>query len=482
MTSLVIDLGSSSVRALLFDDAAQLIDGAVFSRRYDFATAGDGRATANAPALQRLAESCIGQVLRHPEANRIRAVGMATFAGNWLGLDEQGRACTPVLTYADTLGGAEIAGLLERLDGDATGYHQATGCLLHSAYLPAQFSQRRREDPSLPKRIQVISDIGGYLYRQWFGRAMPMSLSLASWSGLLHTARREWHREYARRLLGEEFVEKLPALADYDLAQTGLRREYAARWPALREAPFFLAIGDGAAANIGSGAFDAGRIALTIGTTSAVRAVKAVERLRGGLWRYLVCADMPLVGGATSEGGNVYQWVMHDLLRESNSLERELARRLPDCHGLTVLPLLAGERSPGWQPNAAGTIHGIRRNTSRLDILQAHLEAVALRLSLIFERLKTAGATVMAGGGALQSSPAWAQMIADACDSPLQLLAEDEVTARGVALMLRRSLDGQSPADQPPQISGVVQPRPEGVARLQAARDRQIDLYQRLYA
>ncbi len=482
MTILIIDLGSSSVRALLFDDSAQLIDGAISSRRYDFATDSDGRATADARILQRLVESCIDQILQHPAAAAIRALGMATFAGNWLGLDERGRACTPVLTYADTLGGGEIAGLLERLGGDASAYHQATGCMLHSAYLPAQYSRLRRANGSLPRRIQVISDIGGYLFRQWFGRAMPMSLSLASWSGLLHTARRDWHWDYARRLLGEDFAEKLPALADYDRVQIGMRKEFASRWPPLREAPFFLALGDGAAANIGSGACDARNIALTIGTTSALRAVKAVERLPSGLWRYLICRDMPLVGGATSEGGNVFQWVMNDLLRESKSFEQELSLRKPDCHGLTVLPLLAGERSPGWQPNAAGTIHGLRRNTSRLDILQAHLEAVALRLSLIYEQLMTAGATVMAGGGALQSSPVWAQMIADACDSPLRLLAEDEVTARGLALMLLRSLDGISPAEHPPQISRVVQPRLEGVARLRAARERQMDLYRRLYA
>ena len=54
-------------------------------------------------------------------------------------------------------------------------------------------------------------------------------------------------------------------------------------------------------------------IALTIGTTSALRVVREIPRLPGGLWRYLVCAGMPLVGGATSEGGNVYQWAAQEL-------------------------------------------------------------------------------------------------------------------------------------------------------------------------
>ncbi len=481
MSLLVIDLGSSSARTLLFDDGARLIEDSICSRKHDFYSDSAGRATADATELQRLVESCIDEILSHPAARSIRAAGMASFAGNWLGLDADGRACTPVATYADTLGSNQIPALLRKLGGDADAYHQAVGCMLHPAYLPAQYAQLLRTQPDLEARIARISDIGGYFYRQWFGTEAPVSYSMASWSGLLETAQRDWHWEYARLLVGERFLNKLPRLADYDGVQTGLRAEYARRWEVLRDKPFFLSLGDGAAANIGSGALDSSRIALTMGTTSALRVVKDIERVPRGLWRYLVCAGMPLVGGATSEGGNVYQWVMEDLLNDDGSLEDRLSGRAPDCHGLTVLPLLAGERSPGWQPNASGTVHGIRRNTSQLDILQAHLEAVAIRLSLIFDLLKAPGATVAAGGGALRASGAWAQMVADAFDSPLQLLAEAEVTARGVALMMLKSLDGADPAAEPPRIGRVVAPDPEGVSLLRAARERQVELYRRLY-
>ena len=287
---------------------------------------------------------------------------------------------------------------------------------------------------------------------------------------------------HARRLVGGGLAEKLPSLADFDSAQVGLAEPYASRWPQLRDCPFFLALGDGAAANIGSGAVDERRIALTVGTTSALRVVKAIERVPAGLWRYLVAADLPLVGGATSEGGNVYQWVMEALLNRDADLEARLADRPVDAHGLTVLPLLAGERAPGWRAEASGTIHGIGRHTSGVDILQAHLEAVALRLSLIFESLKTEGAEVMAGGGALQSSPAWARMMADAFESPIHLLAEAEITARGVALMMRRSLDDAPLDADPPAIADLIEPQPERARLLRQARERQLDLYQRLYA
>lgn len=482
MTLLVIDLGSSSARTLLFDDDARLIEGSTRGRRHDFPTDSSGLAIADAPRLRKLVESCIDETLAHPAAKSIRAVGMATFAGNWLGLDERGEACTPLYTYADTRGRSQIPALLEKLSGDSAAYHQATGCLLHPAYLPAQYAYYRAMDPRGELRLRRITDIGGYFYRCWFGREMPTSLSVASWSGLLDSARQDWHWDYARLLVGDHLVEKLPALADFDDAQVGLADDYVRRWPRLRACPFFLALGDGAAANVGSGAVDDSRIALTIGTTSALRVVKDIERVPDGLWRYLVAADMSLVGGATSEGGNVYQWVMEELLPGDETLEAQLAGRAPDGHGLTVLPLLAGERAPGWRADASGTIHGIGRHTTSLDILQAHLEAVALRLSLIFDSLKSEGAAVMAGGGALQSSPVWARMMADAFDSPIHLLAEAEITARGVALLMRRSLDGVPLDADAPAIERVIAPEPERVRLLRGARERQVDLYRRLYA
>ena len=79
----------------------------------------------------------------------------------------------------------------------------------------------------------------------------------------------------------------------------------------------------------------------------------------------------------------------------------------------------------------------------------------------------------MAGGGALQSSPAWARMMADAFNSPIHLLAEAEITARGVALMMRRSLDGIPPDADQPAIERVIEPTPERVQLLWEARARQ---------
>ncbi|MDX1521215.1 MAG: FGGY-family carbohydrate kinase, partial [Anaerolineae bacterium] len=173
-----------------------------------------------------------------------------------------------------------------------------------------------------------------------------------------------------------------------------------------------------------------------VGTTAAVRMVTTAKNpaVPDGLWGYRVDAGHHLLGGATSEGGNIFRWVTDTLNLTGLDVEGHLSRAQPDGHGLTVLPLLAGERSPGWASHATGTITGLRLSTTPLDLMQAALEGVALRLGIIADQLGPlveAGAAVYAGGGAVTASPAWTQIITNALNRPFHLVAETKATARG---------------------------------------------------
>ena len=62
----------------------------------------------------------------------------------------------------------------------------------------------------------------------------------------------------------------------------------------------------------------------------------------------------------------------------------------PDSHGLTLLPLLSGERGPGWSDRAGAAIEGLTSPPPPLDLLRAGLEAVALRFALLDDQLPRA--------------------------------------------------------------------------------------------
>jgi gluconokinase len=480
MTLLVLDIGSSSARALLFDEDARLIDGAEVKRAYQFETEPPGAAIFDVDALRWAVEACIDDILTHPAAVDIRAVAMDTFVGNIVGLDERGAPTTPVYLYADSRAADDAFTLRETCDERAA--HARTGVRITSAYLPARFAWLRRTQPHVLSRAVSWVDFGTYLYRCWFGRALPCSYSVAGWTGLLHRADDAWDAVWLDALGVASAA--LPALAELDDAQCGLSPDYASRWRSLAEVPFFLPVGDGASANVGAGAVDGRSMALSVGTTAALRLVTpdAPLDLPFSLWEYRVTQTRRLIGGATSEGGGVFAW-MREALHLPPEAEAALALRPRDGHGLTVLPLLAGERSPGYRSDATGTVHGLRLSTDALDLLQAGMEAVALRLALIardLTALADPNAPIIASGGALASG-ALCQMIADALDRPIHLCAEREITARGTAVLVLAALDGAALDAFAPTLVRRIIPDLAGAAAMRTALERQTALYQLLY-
>ena len=323
MTILVLDLGSSSVRALLFGDEAKLL--AQVSRSHRFAAVPPGASTIGMDELQANAEACIDEILQNPQAVNLRAVGMDTFVGNLVGVDAQGRALTPVYTYADTRSADDVAELADKIDLEAA--HQRTGCLHHTAYHPGRLHWLRRTEPDLFASVSEWTDVGTVLYRHWFGDA-NCSYSAASWSGLLNRETLDWDDEWLDVLNVPKTL--FPPLADYDQPCSGLLPAYAERWSALRGVPFYLTVGDGAAANIGSGCVGSGHIALSLGTTAALR-VCSIEKLPpvpAGLWCYRVSTGLHLIGGATTEGGSIREWVANTFSLPSDA-ETQLAARRP---------------------------------------------------------------------------------------------------------------------------------------------------------
>jgi gluconokinase len=158
-------------------------------------------------------------------------------------------------------------------------------------------------------------------------------------------------------------------------------------------------------------------------------------------------------------------------------VEAALARALPDDHQLTVLPFLAGERAPGWRDDRRAAITGLSLHTTPLDVLQAGLEAVALRLAAIHALLAPLaddGASIVASGGALARVRGWTQMIADAIGRPVSASREAEATSRGAAVLALQSLGvvRDLVAMRAP-LGETFVPAPARHARYQAALARQ---------
>ena len=484
---LTLDIGTSSARAMLFDRHARALNGHESRVETSVRTTPDGGVEIDVEGLFEGVVGCIDELLARagPLAGRIAAVASTTLVGNVLGVDREGRPITPLYTWADTRSTRAAAELRGELDESAV--HDRTGCLLRSSYLPAQLRWLRHSAPELWQRVARWISIGEYLHLRLFGRA-GVSLSVASWSGLLDRRRLCWDEE----LLGAAGIteEQLSPLVDRDQPERGLLPDFARRWPALASVPWFPAIGDGAASNIGCGCVGPRRMALALGTSGAIRVMLEhdVSPIPAGLWVYRVDRRRRLLGGALSEGGNMFAWLRDTLAldADSDAVETELAALPPDGHGLTVLPFLAGERSPGWHGQARAAFVGLGLHTRPVDILRAGLETIGYRFAILAALARQAvpeATEVIGSGGPLYQSRVWPQILADILGTPLALSAEPEATSRGVALLALEALGEIDTLEAlPAEIGETRQPDREHRAAYMAGAARHYRLYDLLVA
>jgi gluconokinase len=424
--------------------------------------------------LLEAATTCLDAVVRAARHDDIRAVGVTSFWHGLLGFDAAHRPVTPVFMWSDSRSARDAGLLRDALDEGAL--HARTGCHLHASYWPAKLRWLAHERPDQVRRVARWGSIGEHLELTFFGETAT-SVSMASGTGLLDQDALRWDTE-ALAAAGIEPGQLFPLASQRD-GRRGLRPPWASRWPVLRGVPWFPAVGDGAAGSVGSDCVDLGHIALNLGTSAALRVVieNPVTPPRG-LWRYRLDRRRGLLGGATSEGGNVYAWC-RDVLRlpDDGAVEQWLAGRMPDTHGLTVLPFLAGERAPGWRGERRAAITGLSLDTSALDVVHAALEAVALRLVLVYELLAPHAAPdhiIVASGGAISRSRAWTQILADALGRAVHCSVEPEATSRGAALLALEAL-GAVPdiGTVRAPLGEVFAPDPARHARYRAALERQ---------
>ncbi len=475
------------MKAGLYDARANALPDTQVSIPHQQRVAADGTSEEDAEEIVRATEMAIDEALKRADddTDHIAAVGMDAMASTILGVDARHVPVTPVFTYADTRTASDVDWLQEALDVDAA--YQRTGVMQHTSYVPGRILWLRREFPERFNRVSKWTDISTFIYTRWFGTTnVPSSYSVSAWSGLLNRRELGWDAEILDTIGLSETA--LPRLAPYTEAQSGLCPIYTLRWPQLADVPFFLAVGDGAAVNIGSGCTDRRNIALTVGTTAAMRLVVdhpgdiLPPEVPHGLWGYILRGDRTLLGGAFSEGGNVVEWALNNLnLPSIEELDSSLARAVPDGHRLTVLPFIAGERAVGWSTNASGVVNGIRVSTSGLDILQALMESVAYRFMLVSDLLEKEMASdrvFVAGGGAITNSTWWLQTMADVLDAEVHVPAEEQATSRGAAiLVLNATGEWRGLDDVLPQIEAVYHPRTEHQATYRAALERQSELY-----
>lgn len=475
---LAMDIGTSSLRCALFDLEAKRLKSTTVRQTYRLHRASDGTAELAPTTLWRAALTGLARCMEsHREGSQSRrfgeilGVGISCFWHSLVGVDERGRALTPIYTWADSRCQEQARRLRDEFSEEQI--QQRTGCMLRVSYWPAKLIWLQETRGRLFEQTRHWMSPAEWLQLGLCGRTF-CSYGMATGTGLFNPNSLQWDERLLRHCrlaehqlspLGEETVTLLP--------------QYARRFPQLGRCRWWPAVGDGATSNLGSGATTSNLAAINIGTSAALRLMRRGPNAIApfGLFCYRVDQRRYLVGGALSNAGNLRDWCRENLRLPAgeDELQRRLVTRPTSPHGLTALPFLLSERAPTWCEDLKGAIVGLSQSTTSEDIFSAMTEAVYHRLAYILDLLsqdKNRKPRLVVSGG-IQRSQFALQRLANVLGRPLLPSGEPEASLRGAAVYVLEKL-GYRVA--PPEFGTAIRPQP-GLAREYARqRKRQKEL------
>jgi gluconokinase len=460
---LAFDIGSSSLRTALFDTSGERLVATTAQKAYRLKNTADGGAELAPAVLLKAAREALRETLRHSPGAPILGVGMSCFWHSLVGLDRQHKPMTPIFTWADSRCRPDAAHLREELGERAV--HARTGCMLRASFWPAKLVWLHRTQRKVFAKVSHWVSPAEWLCYEFCGAA-TCGFSMASGTGIFNAHELRWDRALLERCRVSE-----SSLQPISENPVGDARDFSR----LKNVPWFPAIGDGAASNLGSGAMRSGLVAINVGTSAAVRVVRAdgPPRAPFGLSCYRVDDQRFLIGGAVSNAGNLRAWCMRELRLDENAIEKALAQRSAPNHGLTVLPFWSAERAPTWQEDRYGMIDGIGHNTTALDMLQAIVEASYFRLAritkLFLAEEKTTPKFIVSGG--IQRSRSSLQRLANVLNQPLYTNDEREASLRGAAIYVLQKLGFTL---LPLRLAKPIRPQPKLVPLYARAFEQQL--------
>jgi len=479
MTFLGVDLGTSSLKAVLVDEAQAVLAETSVAIATTRPRSGWSEQHPSAwwEALRQAVDAL--RASRPNEFGAVRALGLSGQMHGCVALDRTGEPVRPAILWNDSRASAECQTLQEAVPDVG----QIAGIIPMPSFTAPKTLWLKRHEPENFARTAKVVLPKDFLRLRLTGE-LATDMSDAAGTLWLDQGKRDW----SDPLLEASGVQRthMPRLVEGTDPTGNLRSALLKEWGIAGPVVVAGGAGDVAAAAIGIGSVENGDASISLGTSSQLIVADDVYRPQPESLIHAFAHALPdrwFRMAAMLNGAAGLEWTAR-IIGEGDIAallaRTEAAFERPSR--VMFLPYLAGERTPHNDPAARGVFSGLDASTTKTDLVQAVLEGIAFSFLEARQLIEPAGvplASVAAVGGGARSR-FWMQLIAHVLGLPVtRYVGGDKGPAFGAARLARLALSGEKAGKicVKPAVEDELRPDPG----LHEAYSERFENYRKLY-
>lgn len=469
MFKIGVDIGTTSTKAVIYKEQEIV---AMHHVEYPLLTPTTDTAEQNPEQIFEAVLESIRMVVKKSEAakNEIDFISFSSAMHSLILMDEHNKPLTNSITWADN----RSFHYAEKINAEHDGLsiYKRTGTPIHPMSPLVKMLWIKETNPNLFGTAKKFIGIKGYVFYKLFERYVE-DYSILSATGLFNI----YNLDYDDSVLDLLEISKyqLSEAVDTTTIITGMNEYFANQMNIDASTRIVIGASDGVLSNLGVDAIKPGEVAVTIGTSGAIRTVINQPKTdnQGRLFCYALTKDKWVVGGPVNNGGLVLRWIRDEFASseietakrlgvDSYDVLTKIAERVPPAsNGLIFHPFLAGERAPLWNSNVRGSFFGLTLSHKKEHMIRAALEGVIFNLYTVFIALSVLmdeEVTKLKATGGFAKSALWRQMMSDIFEHEVIVPESIESSCLGAFILGQIAIGEKENFDHVSDMVGVTKP------------------------
>ncbi|PJG84856.1 xylulokinase [Conservatibacter flavescens] len=474
-----IDLGTSGVKAVLLDEAQNII--ATSTHSLPISRPQPLWSEQNPQDWWNATNAAMLELASKHDLKTVKAIGLTGQMHGATILDKNDRTLAPAILWNDGRSFAECT----ELEQSVPNSREITGNLMMPGFTAPKLKWIAKNQPQCFKNIAKVLLPKDYLRLLMTGE-YATDMSDAAGTMWLDVAKRDWNDELLN-VCGLS-REHMPTLFEGNQITGYLLPELTEKWD-MNAVPVVAGGGDNAAGAIGIGLYESGQAMLSLGTSGVYFVVsdkftanpeKAVHSFCHALPNRWHLMSVMLSAASAVDWANKALGI-NDIVSLFNQVEQSAVNS-----DAIFLPYLSGERTPHNDPYAKGVFWGLNHNDNQATMAKAVVEGVSFALAqgidVLHETGVQAGNITLIGGGA--KSAYWRQLLADVSGRTFEYRTGGDVgPALGAAKLAQIALNPTAllrDICKPLPLEQVYEPNLARHQQYQEKRARFAEIYARL--